>query len=114
LSVKLQATLDSADSSPLEAQAASLLVAPGAGASSVFKSTSNVDVACSDSDDFVDSHGRLFEADNRALTEKFKAIGYHDAYDQSANDDDDGLATNPHSKMGTERLMALPIASESC
>jgi hypothetical protein len=34
-SIVSQATLDSADSSPLEAQAASLPVAPGAGASSV-------------------------------------------------------------------------------
>jgi hypothetical protein len=41
-----------------------------------------------------------FPADDRALTEKFKAIGYHDAYDQSANDDDDGLATNPQPLAG--------------
>jgi hypothetical protein len=98
-SIVSQATLDSADSSPLQAQAASLPVAPGAGASSVFKSTGSGVMACldlmdDDSEPFGDSHGRLSEADDRALTEKFKAIGYHSAYDQFANDDDDGLATN--------------------
>jgi hypothetical protein len=101
-SIVSQATLDS---SPLEAQAASLHVAPGAGASSVFISTSSDVVTCADlmgddSDPFGDSHGRLSEADDRALTEKFKAIGYHSAYDQSANDDDDGLATNPQHLAG--------------
>jgi hypothetical protein len=44
-SIVSQATLDS---SPLEAQAASLHVAPGAGASSVFISTSSDVVTCAD------------------------------------------------------------------
>jgi hypothetical protein len=40
--------------------------------------------------------GDFSEADDRSLTEKFKAMGYHNAYDQSANEanDDDDLATN--------------------
>jgi hypothetical protein len=108
-SIVSQVTLDSADSSPLQAQAASPPVAPGA--SSVFKSASNSVMACSDlmdddSDPFGDSHGTLSEADDRALIEKFKAIGYHNAYDQSSNEasganDDDGLATtNPQHLAG--------------